>query len=322
MNETFRAKVLRKTQVAKAELVATAQSLSISKSDPLMKLNNASNQQLQFDIPTGRWRDGIFDCCIMPFHPVFLLTYCWPMITLGQVMTRIKFNVCGGSDNRSNRTCPRAFYIMLAITIVSTIIQGFFTGISQVLTLLFSFGTMFGMGNNLDAATAYNPYAFPGSSSGGGAGTGLSDDLFASIFNGTTFDDDAFQQMIQQQQSQISNNASGPGVPFLGMGLVQILLMLSLFIFMLVVHTKTRNRIRRAYSIGNNTFWLGDCCCAFWCGTCSICQMARHTANYHNTHRARCCTPTGLDEEWDDYDFFTVAQDGHHPPRSVMPMMV
>jgi Cys-rich protein (TIGR01571 family) len=247
------------------------------------------------------------------------------LITLGQVMTRIKFNVCGGSDdNRSSRTCPRAFYIMLTITIVNMIIQVFFMGISQMVTLMVSYFAMFGMGNNLNAATAYNPYSISGNPSGGSEDeAGLTDDLFASIFfNATTFNDDAFQQMMQQQQqqqpSQISSKTSSP---FLGMGLFQMLIMFTLMIFILVVHTQTRNRIRRAYSIGNNMSCLGDCCCAFWCGMCSICQMARHTANYHNTHRARCCTPTGLDEEWDDYDFLSVEQNGY-PPRSVVPMMV
>lgn len=312
MNKTFRGKVLHKTHVAKAELV--------SNSDPLMNSKNPS-KRLQFDIPTGRWRDGILDFCIIPFHPLFFLTYCWPMVALGQVMTRIKFNICGGSNSRTNRNCPSAFYIMLTVTIVNIIFQMFFSGIGQTIYLMFTFySTMLG-GGSLNAASAYYPSAtFPGDSSGGDGMT-FSDDQFAALFNSTSFDDDAFQKMMT---SQISSQSSGIDEPsyFLGMGLFQMLVMISLYIFIMVVHTKTRNQIRRAYSIGNNMSCLGDCCCATWCGVCSICQMARHTANYHTTHRARCCTTTGLDEEWEDHDFLSVDQSAQSAPRSTSPMMV
>ena len=234
-------------------------------------------------------------------------------------MTRIKFSVCGGSDNRRSRFCPRAFYVMLTITIVNMIFQLLFSGLGRAISLMYTFyGTMFGMGNSLNS---YDPYSFTGNADGG-AGLALSDDQFAKIFNSTSFNDDTLQQMMQIQSTS-GSEASGPGIPFfLGMGLFQSSAVLALFIFIIVVHTKTRNRIRRAYSIGNDMSCLGDCCCAFWCSACSICQMARHTANYHNTHRARCCTPTGLDEEWDDYDFLSVEQSDHSPPRSMMPMMV
>ena len=246
MNETMRAKVLHKTHVAKAELVS-------SQSDSKMYSKHQS-KSLQFDIPTGRWRDGIFDCCIIPMHPVFFATYCYPLITLGQVMTRIKFNFCGGGG-----ICPRAFYVMLTVTIVKIILPSLFGGFSQLISAMRTFNVP---------------------------------------------------------------NSGGDVPDAIGLGFSQYLFMLGFLIFYVVVHTMTRNRIRRAYSIGNDMFCLGDCCCAFWCSACSVCQMARHTANYHNTHRARCCTPTGLDEEWDDYDFLKVTQNNHASSRSAMPMMV
>jgi Cys-rich protein (TIGR01571 family) len=314
MNESFRAKVLHKTNVARAELDST--SLLTPKSDPNQ---STSKRRVQFDIPTGRWRDGIFDCCIMPFHPIVFLTYCWPLITLGQVMTRIQFKICGGRDNQS-QFCPRAFYVMLTITIINTVIQLMFSGIGQLVALAFTFNNaMFGMGNNLNAATAYNPYA----NSNAGSFT-FNDDALTAMMNGTTtFSDDAFTKIMNQQISnQVSTSTSGSSVAsVMGIGVFQFMVMLGLLIFIMVVHTKTRNRIRRAYSIGNDMSCLGDCCCAFWCGICSICQMARHTANYHNTHRARCCTPTGLDEEWDDYDFLTV-DPYDDSQRSTTPMVV
>ena len=36
-----------------------------------------------------------------------------------------------------------------------------------------------------------------------------------------------------------------------------------------------------------------DCCWAFWCGCCTVAQMARHTADYRHNNAA-CCTESGL----------------------------
>ena len=66
------------------------------------------------------------------------------------------------------------------------------------------------------------------------------------------------------------------------------------FVFVLVLITKTRKHIRDKYSINQkNCKGCEDCCCGFWCGCCTIAQMARHTADYEN-YAARCCSDTGL----------------------------
>ena len=248
MNESFRAKVMHKTNVVRAELVA-ASSL-ISKSNPYQ----STTKRVKFHIPTGRWRDGIFDCCIIPLHSLVFLTYCWPFITLGQVVTRMKVHVCCGNDDRS-KIPPRAIFIML------TIVPYYLGGLSNKLFTI-------------------------------GVEVFYADGDVVSILGDT-----------------------------LGMSVLRIILIFGFSVFIWVIHTKTRNQMRRAYSIGNDMSCLGDCCCAFWCGTCSICQMARHTANYHNTHRARCCTPNGLDEEWEDYDFLSV-DPNVHPQGSTGAMIV
>jgi Cys-rich protein (TIGR01571 family) len=64
-------------------------------------------------------------------------------------------------------------------------------------------------------------------------------------------------------------------------------------VFFLIVATLTRACIRRKYNIPESC--CGPCddfCCSFWCGTCSVCQMARHTADYAN-YPAACCSETG-----------------------------
>lgn len=57
---------------------------------------------------------------------------------------------------------------------------------------------------------------------------------------------------------------------------------------------RAREYLRNKYGIAEeNCGGCEDCCCAVWCGPCTICQMARHTADYHQ-HKAEYCTSTGL----------------------------
>ena len=65
-------------------------------------------------------------------------------------------------------------------------------------------------------------------------------------------------------------------------------------LFILVVLFRVRNHVRKRYSIPSGCGEdLEDCCCAMWCGPCSVCQMMRHTSDYRHD-QAACCTPTGL----------------------------
>ena len=70
-------------------------------------------------------------------------------------------------------------------------------------------------------------------------------------------------------------------------------------LFVFVVLLRVRNHVRKRYSIPASTCSscgvdrLEDCCCAMWCGPCSICQMMRHTSDYRHDE-AMCCTRTGL----------------------------
>jgi len=72
------------------------------------------------------------------------------------------------------------------------------------------------------------------------------------------------------------------------------ILALSLEIFSIILIAKTRRRIRDMYNIPETQCsGCEDCCCAYWCGCCTIAQMARHTADYE-TYAGQCCTATGL----------------------------
>jgi len=66
------------------------------------------------------------------------------------------------------------------------------------------------------------------------------------------------------------------------------------WVYCFLVVMKTRAYIRRKYSIPeNDCAGCEDCCCAFFCLPPTVCQMARHTADYE-TYRAVPCSETGL----------------------------
>lgn len=65
-------------------------------------------------------------------------------------------------------------------------------------------------------------------------------------------------------------------------------------IFRTVLITKTRQHIRSKYHIPEQQCHnCEDCCCAWWCGCCTVSQMARHTGDYE-AYQAMCCSETGM----------------------------
>lgn len=76
---------------------------------------------------------------------------------------------------------------------------------------------------------------------------------------------------------------------------VRIIVEIIFWLFVLVVTIRTRAYIRNKYNIPEKHCCHGceDFCCSFWCTMCTICQMARHTADYQ-TYSAGCCTEDGL----------------------------
>jgi Cys-rich protein (TIGR01571 family) len=66
------------------------------------------------------------------------------------------------------------------------------------------------------------------------------------------------------------------------------------YIYSLILIVKLRSAVRRHYEIPEkHCAGMEDCCCAFWCGCCTVAQIARQTADY-DQRRAVFCSPTGL----------------------------
>jgi len=183
------------------------------------------------DIPTDRWRDGLFSCFRFGcFHPVVLVGFfCFP-VTLAQVMTRMDLTWIG--DYRgSDRRVPS----MTANGIRTRI---FFSTFKCVMT------------------------------------------IYIVYLVGLYIKGKLFQEMMLELPIPL----------FLPMSWWDFLF----WVYCFVAVMKTRSYIRRKYSIPESEcHGCEDCCCAFFCLPLTICQMARHTADYE-TYRAVPCNESGL----------------------------
>ncbi|CAB9499338.1 expressed unknown protein [Seminavis robusta] len=92
---------------------------------------------------------------------------------------------------------------------------------------------------------------------------------------------------------------------------------LAFLVYMVIILSRTRGSIRRHFQIPAKTFpcadgTLEDACCGFWCGCCSLIQMARHTHN-ETKYPYEPCSTSGLPpyapvvmERDDDEDTVTI----------------
>lgn len=174
------------------------------------------------DIPTDRWRDGLFDCLALGCtHPIFCTgLFCFPIV-LAQVMTRMYLNWVG--DHRDPDTNPSrisSFKVVMTLFVIYLIC------------------------------------------------------LYMSSAN-------VLEELIEL-----------PFSIFLPMSMSWFDFLFWVYCFVLVM--KTRSFIRRKYSIPEyHCYGFEDCCCAFFCLPLTVCQMARHTADY-DTYRAAVCSENGL----------------------------
>jgi len=75
------------------------------------------------------------------------------------------------------------------------------------------------------------------------------------------------------------------------------IILFAFFLLTLIVLCQLRQKVRAKYNIPTQCCGgCEDCCCAYWCSPCTVCQLARHTADY-NRYPAQCCTATGLDSQ-------------------------
>ena len=167
------------------------------------------------NIPHGRWRDGIFDCCTLGCcNSQFCLTFWFPACALGQILTRMKLDACGRPLN-GRELAWSAFKLFFFLTAVYMVM----CWVTEIIV------------DTYDVEEV--------------------DTLFCIL------------EMIG-------------------------------FLFVLIVTIRARAHIRGRYNIPEKRcVGCEDCCCAFFCSPCTICQMSRHTADYHK-YGSACCTEDGL----------------------------
>jgi Cys-rich protein (TIGR01571 family) len=68
------------------------------------------------EAPTGRWKDGLFACCVEGFcHPSFWCSWCCHTIGFGQVMSRMQLTWLGEPGPISKTR--QAFLVVLILTV-------------------------------------------------------------------------------------------------------------------------------------------------------------------------------------------------------------
>lgn len=68
------------------------------------------------------------------------------------------------------------------------------------------------------------------------------------------------------------------------------------FVYVVTMAIKTRKRLRQSYEIPDECCRGGeDFCYSFFCNSCSVSQMMRHTTDYY-VEEPKCCSKTGVAE--------------------------
>lgn len=230
------------------------------------------------NIPTGQWRDGLFDCfrfgCC---HPHFWNSWCFQPFIIGQILTRMKMTWLGRRTIAVDESWRETFRNLAAAAVVYYVLMALTQTSPEVETLFDDDDDDDDDLNLKHMHFIVHPL------------TGI--DLFKQQLHG----------LIQT-----------------GFGLYIIYLLVQLRAAMRKTYSIPEKNCLFLYGLGlgsnerdgvcgDNTSGIctagvpvgwEDICCAIWCQLCVIGQMARHTSNYQSK-QAVCCNPTGV-SEWED----------------------
>lgn len=197
----------------------------------------------------GRWKDGLFDCFRLGyFHPVLWNATLCPQILMAQVLTRVKLNWLGFTQDRTAQSAPdnmlnddndanqrrKTFFQVLWIVIAYWILSSLLAPSSAEWVQDYDTGRM------IRLPVEKSPFV----------------------------------------QSFLYNAVAW-----------------GFAVYTWMVLTRLRRFIRARFEIPIQFSMLGaweDVCVTFWCGCCSVAQMARQTADYEQ-QRAACCSVNGLE---------------------------
>jgi Cys-rich protein (TIGR01571 family) len=217
------------------------------------------------NIPVGHWRDGLFDCFTLGLcHVQCCLTWCCSWCALGQVLTRLNLSWTAApfiddDDEEDNDYVKQAD-------------DGDESSTS-------------GRRRNSDTDGTISAYKILFI-------IGLLELLVPSIYTEPGKWTIMFGKEDRYKAAADSTStlayASDP------LAMLSSLWNLLLFFLFFVLVMRMRSYVRHRYRIPE-TICAGceDCCCAYFCAPCVICQAARHVTDYE-TYPADCCSETGL----------------------------
>mmetsp|Transcript_26724 Transcript_26724/g.30590 ORF Transcript_26724/g.30590 Transcript_26724/m.30590 type:complete len:331 (-) Transcript_26724:119-1111(-) len=83
-------------------------------------------------IPIGLWKDGLFEICKYgPLHPSFCVSWCFPLISLGHIFTRLGLNenVTAHNYPPGSNQAKNAFKVMVIYTFIYIVVKQFVVGV-------------------------------------------------------------------------------------------------------------------------------------------------------------------------------------------------
>ncbi|KAL7502198.1 hypothetical protein ACHAXN_000611 [Cyclotella atomus] len=244
-------------------------------------------------IPTGAWRDSLWNCCAFgPCHSHFLNSWFCRSVLIGQLLTRMKMDWLGSLQRRNdgNDDAERNYH------------QGWRNSFRNLILLTVAFYLLM--------AVTTTPQTMDPSMQ-------------------SSFQDQAKTNNDASQPDQYITYNDLSKVDKIKYNLNGCISALFSF-YMVYILAKLRATTRRTYSIpeenclccyqlgvcGNNTrdgieccgkienredgvpIGWEDVCCSIWCSMCVAAQMARHTVDYRE-RRGACCNSVGV-YGWDE----------------------
>jgi Cys-rich protein (TIGR01571 family) len=209
----------------------------------------------EHNIPMGRWRDDLFSCCSLGCcHAQCCLTYWCLCCALGQVLTRMKLSWIGFPLEKTSTTVTSGQTSAYKILFVLAVVR---LVVDNILGEL-SRNRKEEDKAAADAAAAFYRIRY-GTSTSDGYSYGTSTTTVTNIYE-----------------------------------VVDTILSFIFFLYAFVVVMRLRAYVRHKYRIREELCTgCEDCCCAYWCAPCVVCQTARHTADYKK-YSADLCSETGL----------------------------
>lgn len=266
-----------KKAVAVATIVQIPQHEPTSEATPMLSTaashDSANGNCNQRSTPLGEWKTGLFDCFSHGFHPSLINAMCCPQILMAQVLTRMKLGCCGLPDPNAN-----AYKNVTASWIIGSLVVWYFR-------------TKWKSCADVDTISSSQLETLK-----------------------VITDKHGHQKILDRHVDVPFVDAAHSHCKKSTKSDLQTLNWIWFWMTVLVL-ARLRQAVRKKHAVAGYTplGFFEDLLCAFYCGCCTVSQLARETANY-GTERAYFLSSTGMADEWTERweEFEQKHQKGHH----------